>query len=133
MTQSRLCAAFRVNMIGNQRAKKGSCGQRRSRPAVGMNEVGHTIRVMLPCRIVPWPIWRLHAARHYATMGMPTRGRGEMADAQVLGTCGAIREGSTPSVPTIPPHPVSTQPLLLRIRTHHTDFCFSVTSLHPAG
>ncbi len=23
-----------------------------------------------------------------------------MADAQVLGTCGAIREGSTPSVPT---------------------------------
>ena len=27
-------------------------------------------------------------------------GRGEMADAQVLGTCGAIREGSTPSVPT---------------------------------
>ncbi len=27
-------------------------------------------------------------------------GRGETADAQVLGTCGAIREGSTPSVPT---------------------------------
>ena len=28
-------------------------------------------------------------------------GRGEMADAQVLGTCGAIRKGSSPFVPTI--------------------------------
>ena len=34
-------------------------------------------------------------------MMKPTmRGRGEMADALVLGTSGAIREGSTPSVPT---------------------------------
>src|SRR3954452_15034057 len=33
-------------------------------------------------------------------MATATRGRGEMADAQVLGTCGAIRKGSSPFVPT---------------------------------
>lgn len=34
-------------------------------------------------------------------MMKPTvRGRGEMADALVLGTSGAIRKGSTPFVPT---------------------------------
>jgi hypothetical protein len=32
--------------------------------------------------------------------GPPAWGRGEMADAQVLGTCEATREGSSPSVPT---------------------------------
>ncbi len=37
---------------------------------------------------------------HGFVMAGPAWGRGEMADAQVLGTCGAIRKGSSPFVPT---------------------------------